>query len=85
MKVRNASYLSIIYGYDYRFPHKYGRLMKQKNINPKLRTSMNEHRLGSSMLSVPFDAIAPDNESYKAAAANLLFEVAREKEIDPRL
>lgn len=85
MKVRNANYLSIIYGYDYRFPHKYGKLMKQKNINLKLRTSMNEYRLGNSMLSVPFDSITPDNESYKSAVANLLFEVAREKEIDPRL
>jgi hypothetical protein len=27
----------------------------------------------------------PDNVAYKAAAASLLFEVAREKEIDPRL
>ena len=33
MKVRNPSYLAIIYGYDYRFPHKYTKLMKQKNIS----------------------------------------------------
>lgn len=85
MKVRNANYMSIIYGYDYRFPHKYSKLMRQKSINLKLRTSMNEYRLGQSMLSIPFADIAPDNESYKAAVANLLFEVAREKEIDPRL
>lgn len=85
MKVRNTDYLSIIYGYDYRFPHKYRKLMRQKNISQKLRASMNEHRLGSKMLSIPFHEIAPDNEFYKEAAANLLFEVAKEKEIDPRL
>lgn len=85
MKVRNANYMSIIYGYDYRFPHKYNKLMKQKSINQKLRTSINEHRLGQKMLSIPFAEIAPDNESYQAAVANLLFEVSREKEIDPRL
>ncbi|GJM70541.1 hypothetical protein HMSSN036_27570 [Paenibacillus macerans] len=30
MKVRNPEYLSIIYGYDYKFPHKYRKLLKQK-------------------------------------------------------
>lgn len=85
MKVRNPNYLSIIYGYDYKFPHKYSKLMKQKNINMKLRTSMNEYRLGNRMLAIKFDEIAPGNDSYKEAAANLLFEVAKEKEIDPRL
>ena len=55
MKVRNKDYLSIIYGYDYGFPHKYKKLMKQKNINPKLRTSMNEYRLGNQMLSIRLD------------------------------
>ncbi|MOA43840.1 hypothetical protein D3C78_1660390 [compost metagenome] len=85
MKVRNTEYLSIIYGYDYRFPHKYKKLLKQKNINMKLRTSLNESRMGKELLSIPFAEIAPDNASYKEVAANLLFEVAREKEIDPRL
>jgi len=85
MKVRNPEYLSIIYGYDYRFPHKYRKLLKQKNITPKLRTSMQEYNLGLKMLSVPFHEISPAHESYREIAANLLFEVAKEKEIDPRL
>ncbi|WP_337101062.1 metallophosphoesterase [Paenibacillus sp. YIM B09110] len=85
MKVRNKEYLSIIYGYDYRFPHKYGKLMKQKNIQLKARTSLNEHRLGNRMLAIPFADINTANESYRAAAAELLFETAKEKEIDPRL
>lgn len=85
MKVRNTSYLSIIYGYDYRFPHKYNKLMKQKNISSKLRTSMNEYRLGERMLSVKLEEITPANNEYKGIVANLLFEVAKEKEMDPRL
>ncbi|MGO4348341.1 metallophosphoesterase [Paenibacillus sp. MCAF9] len=85
MKVRNKEYMSIIYGYDYRFPHKYNKLIKQKNITQKLRTSFNEYRLGQHMLAIPFAEIAPENDGYQAAAANLLFEVAKEKEIDPRL
>jgi len=85
MKVRNPEYLSIIYGYDYRFPHKYSKLMKQKSIAPKLRTSMNEYRLGQALLAVKFDEISPKHETYKEIAASLLFEVAKEKEMDPRL
>ncbi|MDF2960672.1 MAG: metallophosphoesterase [Paenibacillus sp.] len=85
MKVRNPDYLSIIYGYDYKFPHKYRKLLKQKNVNQKLRTSLNEYQLGMRMLAVPFDEIAPEHEAYKEIAANLLFEVAQEREIDPRL
>ncbi len=85
MKVRNPEYLSIIYGYDYKFPHKYRKLLKQKNVNQKLRTSLNEYQLGMQMLAVPFEEIAPEHEAYKEIAANLLFEVAQEREIDPRL
>lgn len=50
LKVRNASYLSIVYSYDYKFTHKYNKLMRQKNISMKLRTSINEYRLGNEML-----------------------------------
>lgn len=85
MKVRNPEYLTMVYGYDYRFPHKYRKLVKQKNITQKLRTSMHEYKLGNDMLAIPFDTIAPDNDAYRQITATLLFEVAKEKEIDPRL
>ena len=85
LKVRNPDYLSIIYGYDYQFPHKYSKLLKQKNVNPKLRTSLQEYRLGLRMLAVPFHEIAPDHETYREIAPHLLFEVAQEQGIDPRL
>jgi Predicted kinase len=85
IKVRNAEYLSIVYGYDYRFPHKYKKLMKQKTVGQKLRTSAKEYRIGQRMLAIPNAEISPDNERYKEIAASLLFEVAKEKEIDPRL
>ncbi|MBP2000823.1 putative kinase [Paenibacillus shirakamiensis] len=85
MKVRNPEYLSIIYGYDYRLPHKYTKLLKQKNIQSKLRTSLNEYRLGQQMLAVKWEDISPEHTAYKEVVANLLFEVSREKEIDPRL
>ncbi|MDU5145168.1 MAG: hypothetical protein E6230_23615 [Paenibacillus dendritiformis] len=37
------------------------------------------------MLAVKREEITPGNEEYQDVAANLLFEVAGEKEIDPRL
>lgn len=85
LKVRNPDYLSIVYGYDYRFPHKYRKLMKQKSITQKLKTSMQEYRLGTEMLAIRFADISPTNDAYRNVAASLLFEVAKEKEIDPRL
>ncbi len=85
MKLRNPDYLSIIYGYDYPFPHKYRKLLKQKNIKQKLRTSLTEYRLGLQMLKIPFDEISPDHLAYQEIAASLLFEVAQEREIDSRL
>jgi predicted kinase len=85
MKVRNPDYLTIVYGYDYRFPHKYRKLMKQKSIMRKLRTSLNEHQLGVRMLEVKFGEISPQHQAYQEIAANLLFEVGQEREIDPRL
>ncbi|SDE50474.1 AAA domain-containing protein [Paenibacillus sp. cl6col] len=85
MKVRNADYLSLVYGYDYQFPHKYYKLIKQKNVRQKLKTSLNEYRLGQRMLAVKLDEITPQHAEYKELVANLLFEVGREKELDPRL
>ena len=85
MKVRNPEYLSIIYGYDYQVPDKYRKLLKQKNIKQKLRTSLSEYRLGLQMLKIPFDEISPEHQAYQEIAASLLFEVAQEREIDPRL
>ena len=85
LKVRNEDYLSIVYGYDYKFPHKYEKLIKQKRVGKKLRTSMNEWRIGGEMLAVKLADIAPDHAGYKRATANMLFEVEKEKEIDPRL
>ena len=85
MKVRNPEYLSIIYGYDYRFPHKYRKLLKQKNVGSKIRTALSEYKLGMQMLAVPYAEIKPENKAYEEIAAGLLFEVAKERDIDPRL
>ncbi|MGM9923400.1 MAG: AAA family ATPase [Bacillus sp. (in: firmicutes)] len=85
LKVRNENYLTLVYGYDYKLPHKYIKLIKQKNTAAKLRTSLNEHLLGEEMLSYKWHDIETGDAGYKQAAANMLFETTKEKEIDPRL
>ncbi|ALC89355.1 metallophosphoesterase [Bacillus sp. FJAT-18017] len=85
MKVRNPEYLTIVYGYDYTFPHKYRKLLKEKAIAKKLQTSLNEHRLGRDMLVHPASTINETNVPFQQTVANLLFEEQREKELDPRL
>jgi hypothetical protein len=39
--------------------------LKQKSIASKLRTSLNEHRLGVQMPGVKLNDIAPDNAVYE--------------------
>jgi predicted kinase len=85
MKVRNSDYLTLVYGYDYRFPHKYEKLIKQKSIKRKIKSSLAEYKLGLEMLKVRFDEIGPENGHFKQTVANLLFEESQESEIDPRL
>ncbi|MCC3358220.1 metallophosphoesterase [Bacillus sp. REN16] len=85
MKVRNPEYLTLVYGYDYRFPHKYTKLMKQKNIKKKIQKSLIEHKLGMKMLQTRLDEIGPENLEYKQTVANLIFEESQEQDIDPRL
>jgi predicted kinase len=85
MKVRNSQYLTLVYGYDYRFPHKYEKLIKQKSIRRKIKASLAEYKLGMEMLKVRLDEIGPENDHFKQTVANLLFEESQESEIDPRL
>lgn len=85
MKVRNTDYLSIVYGYDYQFPHKKAKLMKEKRIHKKLKTSISEYKIGQEMLTHSLDSIDPGNKEYVQVVANMLFETNQEKSIDPRL
>ncbi|MEH7387942.1 metallophosphoesterase, partial [Bacillus sp. JJ1521] len=85
LKVRNPEYLTIVYGYDYQFPNKYAKLMKQKNIKKKIQKSLIEHKMGMEMLQTRLDEIGPENAAYKQTVANLIFEESQEQDIDPRL
>lgn len=83
IKVRNQNYLTLIYGYNYLAPEKYQKLIESKNIKKKLRTSIDEFKIGLSMMK-HYDRTI-NNVMY----LNDLMEFATcekiEKEIDPRL
>lgn len=85
IKVRNPDYLRIIYGYDYLEKPKYAKLMRQKNVKNKLRTSLKEFEIGKSMLEIPYNEISKDNNNYKKCIIKMIGEEKIERELDPRL
>lgn len=85
MKVRSPNYLTIIYGFDYLNKVKYGRLLGQKRIHRKLRTSVAEWQLGKKLLQIPYKNISEDNSLYMDLMAKMIIETNGEETIDPRL
>jgi len=85
LKVRNPRYMTIIYGYDYLFTTKHNKLMAQKDIRRKLRTSIEEFTIGVEMLKIPHAEISLDNAHYAEVFAKMVAEEKHEREIDPRL
>ncbi|MBX8938165.1 metallophosphoesterase [Enterococcus gilvus] len=85
LKVRNESYLTLIYGFTYNSPHQYQKLIKGKNIFHKLRTSIKEYELAQELLKIPAAQLTNENNDYLNLLANLLFEMDKEVGLDPRL
>jgi predicted kinase len=85
MKVRSPNYLTIIYGYDYLNDVKYGRLLDQKRIRRKLRTSVAEWQLGKKLLQIPYKDISENNPRYMDLMEKMIVETNGEESIDPRL
>jgi len=85
MKVRSPNYLTIIYGYDYLNRVKYGRLLDQKRINRKMRTSVAEWHLGKKLLQIPYKDVSESNSRYMDLMTKMIVETNGEESIDPRL
>jgi hypothetical protein len=85
LKVRSPLYLHIIYGMDYTYEPKYQKLLRQKRIDGKLRTSIDEYEYGKRMLEIPRSEISKDNQDYVNLVAKLILEEKREEKFDPRL
>jgi len=86
LKVRNAEYLRLVYGYDYLDnPTKYRKLSQTKMNKHKIRLSISEFMLGLRMLQTPYSVIDLNNHSYKEILASMIMEEEKEKTLDPRL
>lgn len=83
MKVRNEKYLSIIYGYDYKNPKIYERLVNSKHIRGKYDSAINEYKLGKQMLNINYCSL--ESNEYKKLLKRFIFEEEKEKNYDPRL
>ena len=64
IKVRNPLYRTLVYGYDYEFTNKYGKLVKRKSIRRKVSTSISEYKLGKQMLEIPYADISVENAKW---------------------
>lgn len=74
LKVKNVNHLGPIYGYNYTFPIKHNKLIKQKDIEKKIKASVIEYNLGQTMLQFNLDDINNENDDYKLLIAEFLFE-----------
>jgi len=85
LKVRNERYLTIVYGHNFKFPSKYQKLINKKRIGRKLSASIKEFEVGMKLLKTPFSELNLENKPYMQLLANMMFEIDKEKELDPRL
>jgi hypothetical protein len=68
LKVRNNSYLTMIYGVDFR--EQYGQYLKKRNIKGKLECSVNDWMLNWEILKVKYRDVHEENYLLK----NLVFD-----------
>ena len=85
LKVRNSSYLTLIYGPEYLLPDRLEHLIYSKDTRRKIKLSVEEYELGKRMLSFPMEEISEDNPEYLLTVAALLKKEEQEIDLDPRL
>lgn len=84
MKCRNTSYLTIIYGYDYKTEPKLSRLIKNKSTKLKIKQSIREFREGMAMLKIKYDDIGK-NPEYQKVMMKFIYDEEYGATLDPRL
>ena len=82
-KVRNKDYLRLVYGHNY--TNYIDKFISKKNINNKLRLSIKEWELGNRLLDTHSLNHVPTNKEYVNNLISLMFELNKEKGLDPRL
>lgn len=85
LKCRNERYLTIVYGYDYKTPHKFNKLYTEKSIKTKKNISKNEWKIGMDMLKINREDITPENQGYRSIVGTFIQEERKVTGLDPRL
>lgn len=79
LKVRNAEYLSLVYGPKYRRSEVHKRLLREKCVKRKMQISLQEWELGRRML------LAENDEERRKLFVQFLYAEDAEKTVDARL
>lgn len=83
IKVRNKDYLRLVYGHNY--TNYLDKFIAKKGISNKLRLSVKEWELGNKLLDIHSSCHIEDNKEYINTLIKLMFELNKEKGLDPRL
>lgn len=83
LKVRNNSYLTLIYGI--KFKPNYAYYFEKRKVNRKLSSSINDYKLWYDLLKVPYKDIAANNKQFVDLFLSKINQENYNKLNDPRL
>lgn len=83
LKVRNGSYLQMIYGVN--FQKDYDYYLKKRNIWTKIKTSINEWNISKALLFINSEQISIENKRYVELVTARILEEKIEDSLDTRL
>lgn len=82
-KVRNDSYLTMIYGIN--FMEEYSKNIRKRSIDQKLRASIQDWMLNWNLLKVNYNKINTENYFFKNLLYDRIMEESFEQKLDQRL
>lgn len=82
-KVRNNSYLQMIYGVN--FNRNYSYYLERRRVGKKIKCSINEWNIAQSLLRIPMSEISEENKTYTGLVRARILEEDFELELDSRL
>lgn len=85
IKVRNSQYLKLVYGPTYNLEPTYSKLVNSKRTSKKIKSSINEWKLGLEMLGIHSSQMTLNNPKAVELMIKFIAEEKRVEELDPRL
>ena len=85
IKVRNPQYLKLVYGPTYNLEPTYSKLVNSKRVSRKIKSSIDEWKLGLEMLGIHSSQMTLNNPKAVELMIKFIAEEKRVEELDPRL